>query len=149
MKKFILSVIMGLALMVAPSFCQTTESIKPTSCVLITHCLMFANDSFNSGEGSLVWTEGTNFLMFNSYPSQGSGLYATNVTVYSKYEAPGTDRSKQYPFTLHVVATDDADTFTLTLNLSGYKFYHASGGGRAGGGAGWRYAITAGNITIQ
>jgi hypothetical protein len=48
-------------------------------------------------------------------------------------------------------STDDGDTGTysgtMTLNFSYY--YSSGGGGRGGGGAGWRQAVTGGNVNVN
>lgn len=149
MRKIALVLVLALALAsVAVAQSTVTVDVKPGSCVSLGNCLLFANDGENGGQGSLVWTSGESFLMFNSNPSTGLGLYATEITEYDLAAAPGTDRTQRYPFVLHVVGSDIGETFVLDLHLYGYRYYQPSRGGRGGGGAGWRYAVTSGSITV-
>lgn len=136
--------LLSLILLAGAAFGQTiTDSAKvPAGCVQLSHCFtVSANDP-----QTLLWTNGLSFLEYD--PSGSVNYYADNVTTYDLVQAPGTDHSQHYPFSLHTVGHDDADTFSIDMTLAGYKFYESSHGGRGGGGAGWHYVISSWNVTV-
>ncbi len=128
--------VLFLALAASAQTVITDSAKEPAGCSQITHCWTTTVNT-----NSLIWTNSLSFLEYDGY-------YADNVTTYDLSVAPGTDHSQRYPFTLHTVGTNDADTFSVDMALAGYKFYSTGGGGRACGGCGWKYAIQSWSVKV-
>ncbi len=123
---------------------QTTTTINPGTCLAISNCRLGTSD------GNVLWVSNPNFV--DILASDGSILQSCTGIVayqfaYTQSPPPSSSNLSQVPFTFHVEC--DYNAGSIKVDQQGYGYYYRGGGGKAGGGAGVRYRVTSGTLTVN
>ena len=120
-----------------------TTSINPGICRTISNCQLGPSD------GNRVWVDDPYFVAILD-PAGSVRLNCTGIVAYHfqylSSPPPGRTNLARVPFTFHVECDS---TSTITVDEQGYGYYSRGGGGKGGGWAGIRYAVTGGTVTLN
>jgi hypothetical protein len=140
----------------------STYTLPPSGCVYVNNCIIYGPaESFSLNEIHYQFQPPygvyTSYSIFNVYS------WANGFSVVDTYSCPV---GQQYAIALDpagppaggiqaVIVTAscagvDADgvAFAMSYTINAYSFMHRSGGGKGGGGAGIRWQVTGGSVTI-
>lgn len=152
MKNFVLSLIAGLALMVAPSFAQniTFTTSTPVQCGISMNC---HNVPIDSPEGTMQFVAAPYHQVVITFDSVS---YIANNSNYFSYTVDnhGHQTNNFFPYisdwTVVYQGVDSfGNRFQATAQLHVYNVYSRGGGGKGGGGAGWRKTLLTSSTTIS
>lgn len=119
-----------------------TLTIAAGGCVNVANCILPTTKKDDA-----VWVSNPNFVDVLDETNGGAFIVnCSDITTYS-YQTGVKDSLGHTPFLLHAECAFDGKT--VTVDETGYSYYKPSGGGRAGGGAGTRYAVSGGVATIR
>src|SRR3954469_16756854 len=107
---------------------QATSYISGGTCRNIGNCSGLTDQA-----GDSVWVN-YSYIVFN-------GQTCSTAVQYQFSDPNPLDKNG----VIYSEAFQCPDNSTIAVILKGYEYYKSSSGGRAGGGSGWRWAITSGS----